>query len=120
MMRTKCLTFYMHLMQQVWFLSKCFILVFLLTNSINMINPAQASIEDLMSALKHYNTLYCTAGKLTIEGFNLEGAEIKAATFNKCITLKNLTKEEVIFSVIDNVSSFSGRGLSILPHMLIL
>jgi len=35
------------------------------------------------------------AGKLTIEGFNLEGAEIKAATFNKCTTLKNLTKEEV-------------------------
>ncbi len=39
---------------------------------------------------------------MTIEGFNLEGAEIKAATFDKCIALKRLTKEEVTVSVIDN------------------
>jgi hypothetical protein len=36
-------------------------------------------------------------GKLTIQGLNLTGADIKAATFDQCITLNDFTTEfEVI------------------------
>ncbi|KAG0586927.1 hypothetical protein KC19_2G128000 [Ceratodon purpureus] len=45
--------------------------------------------------LSRWRILARTAGKLTIQGLNLKGAEIRAMTFNNCITIEDFTKEEV-------------------------